>query len=492
MSNLKSKLWRETDIASLAMLRVFIGLVMFVSTVRFLANGWVERFFEKPTFFFSYWGFEFVEVASPEVLTLMHIVMAFAALGVTLGLFYRVSAVTFFVLFSYVELLDVTNYLNHYVLVSFLALLFCFLPLHGAMSLDAHRNSKLRRATVPAWMLYLLRVQIGAVYFYAGVAKLHPDWLLHGQPLGIWLAARAETPLIGPLLTLPGAALALSWAGLLHDLLIVPALLWKRTRKLAFVVLLVFHFGTHLLFTIGIFPILMPLCATIFFDPSWPREIATWRRSMRDTRSRFPSVTWRSFRRLPNLFSALRSDRIRVPPSPASTAPRGAMLNLGLVAAILWSSLQVLMPLRTYLYDHDVLWAEQGMRFSWRVMLREKNGSIAYRVRADGLTREKHVSPSKYLTSHQEREMSGQPDLILQLAHHIGREFEARGYQSVQVRVDARVSLNGRPARSMIDPSADLMQIHDGLGKASWIMPAPYEPPLQSHRITLAALEWRR
>lgn len=120
------------------------------------------------------------------------------------------------------------------------------------------------------------------------------------------------------------------------------------------------------------------------------------------------------------------------------------------------------------------------MRFSWRVMLREKNGSVVYRVRTSEWPNEKLVPPSRYLTSHQEREMSGQPDLILQLGQHIGREFVEAGHDDVQVRVDAKVSLNGRPPAFMIDPSVDLMQTSDGIAKAAWIMPMPDAQPLCS------------
>mgnify|MGYP006298408801 FL=1 len=73
--------------------------------------------------------------------------------------------------------------------------------------------------------------------------------------------------------------------------------------------------------------------------------------------------------------------------------------------------------------------------------------------------------------------MSGQPDLILQLAHRIGEDFRARGYEQVEVRVDALVSLNGRKPRPMIDPTVDLMGVDDGIGPADWILPGPDQPP---------------
>ena len=73
--------------------------------------------------------------------------------------------------------------------------------------------------------------------------------------------------------------------------------------------------------------------------------------------------------------------------------------------------------------------------------------------------------------------MSGQPDLILQLAHHIKKDFERRGVPDVQVRAETLVSLNGRAAVPLIDPKINLAQVSDGLGKAPWILPAPSEAP---------------
>ena len=73
--------------------------------------------------------------------------------------------------------------------------------------------------------------------------------------------------------------------------------------------------------------------------------------------------------------------------------------------------------------------------------------------------------------------MSGQPDLILQLAHHIRDDYESRGIADVEVRVDAIASLNGRPPRRLIDPTVDLTTIEDSIAPAVWILPRPEEPP---------------
>lgn len=460
-TTLRSRLLEPRDAASLAAFRFLFGTILCVSSVRFLWNGWVERCYVRPTFFFKYWGFEWVQVLPEPWMTVLYVAMAVLAAFVAIGFFYRFSIVALFLIFTYVELIDVTNYLNHYYLVSLLALLMCFLPLHRACSVDARIWPERTGQTVPAWMLYLMRLQVAVVYFYAGIAKLQPDWLLHGQPLGIWLAARTETPLIGALLTWPAMPYIMSWAGFLNDTLVVPFLLWRKTRPYAFATVFVFHFCTHLLFVIGVFPFLMVSAATLFFDADWPRKVA-------------------------RLIRGLPAPAIRAEASEGSSTVesrpvgRWSMSVAVLIAA--YCVFQVLMPLRAFLYPGDVLWHEQGMRYSWRVMVREKNGSIGYRVRWRDSDREVYVSPSRYLTSHQEREMSGQPDLILQLARHIATDFEERGYEDVEVRADALVSLNGRRAALMIDPDVDLAQERDTVAVMRWIEPRPTGDPLPAHR----------
>jgi vitamin K-dependent gamma-carboxylase len=418
--SLRERLSRPVDGASLVAFRVLFGLLMAASALRFVASGWVERFFVERTFFFKYWGFSWVEVGPPWLMYGVYSLLVVLGLCVALGFAYRAAIVLFLVLFSYAELTDVTNYLNHYYLVSLLAFWMCFMPLG-------------RRGPFPAWMLYALRFQVAVVYLGAALAKLGSDWLVHGQPLGTWMTALADVPGIGRWVSEPGVAVFASWAGFLHDLLVVPLLLWPRTRAWAYGALLVFHLTTSALFNIGIFPLLMPIAATLFLAPDWPRRF----------------------------FAMPQADAV----SRLLSRPAFALLTVFCAA-------QVLVPLRAHLYGGNVLWHEQGMRFSWRVMVRAKQGSIRYRARLpDG--RELYVMPRRYLSSDQEREMSGQPDLILQLAHHIAAELRARGIDDPQVRVDALVSLNGRPPVPLIDPNVDLTKVHDGLAPATWITPAP-------------------
>ena len=442
----------EVDGAGPAVFRILFGLLGFWSALRFILNDWIERFFVVPTFFFKYQGFEWVTAWSQTGMYIHFGLIALSALLVTLGLIYRVSVVDFFHSFTYVEFIDVTNYLNHYYFISLVSFLMIFMPLNRCFSLDAWFKPSRGSGHVPLWVLNLLRFQVGCVYLYAGVAKMGADWLQYAQPLNIWLSPKTDMPLVGPWMDSLWLHYGMSWMGCFFDTTIVFWLLWKRSRPFAYGVVVFFHLFTGYLFNIGLFPVIMMASATIFFDPSWPRRL---------------------------LGSSVPGFSLSAPLRPGHF---WGLHGFGKVLILGYCLVQLLLPLRTFTYDGNVLWHEAGMRWSWRVMVRQKTASLTYKVTLPKIGRTTLVSPSKYLTRHQEREISTQPDLILQLAHHIARDFEAKGHESVEVRAEVTASLNGRRAQVLVDPTIDLAKEEDGFGPKSWVLPAPTDPPLQLNR----------
>jgi hypothetical protein len=456
LARIQGRLSARVDIAWLVAFRVLFGTVMCVSMLRFIGYGWIDDLFVEPSFHFKYWGFAFVEPLPHAQMHALFWGLAAAALAIALGICFRLSAALFVIGFTYLQLVDVTTYLNHYYLAGLLGVLLALSPAHRAFSLDARiaraiRGSPAGVATgqqISISWLYAFRFQVAVVYTFAGIAKAHPDWLIHAQPLRIWLGAHADLPLLGVVFRTEWAALAMSWAGFLFDTTIAWVMMIPRARPLAYAVIIVFHGLTSLLFPIGMFPVIMVLSALVFFSPSWPRAL------LRLTR---------------------RADLLP-DAAPATPAPAGVARRWWLVPATAYCALQLLVPLRFLAYGGNVRWHEQGMRFSWRVMVREKNGSVTFLVKSRRSARVWHVNPSTYLTRLQEREMAGQPDLILQLAHHIRDDFSRR-HGPVEVRVDAFVSLNGRRIARLIDPNVDLARVKDGLAPAEWILPAPADPP---------------
>ncbi|HAB90435.1 MAG TPA: HTTM domain-containing protein, partial [Bacteroidetes bacterium] len=191
----------------------------FMSLMRFYHNGWIKEQFLDNAFHFKYFGFYWVSVVELNVLYGLFFLLMASALCVAFGLLYRITSVVFFVLFTYFELLDATYYLNHYYFISCCAFLLIFLPAHHAFSLDQKFFRWKPKKEVAAWTVYALRIQFTLLYFFAGIAKIQPDWLLEAMPLRIWLKARTDLPLIGTLLDYEATAYIMSWGGMLFDVL---------------------------------------------------------------------------------------------------------------------------------------------------------------------------------------------------------------------------------------------------------------------------------
>jgi hypothetical protein len=120
-----------------------------------------------------------------------------AALLMATGFLYRFAAVAFFLGFTYIELIDVTTYLNHYYFISLVAFLLIWLPANRSYSVDVLLQPEKQRSMVPAWCVGIIRFQMAIVYVFAGLAKLNRDWLIEAQPLRTWLPAKSHLPIVG-------------------------------------------------------------------------------------------------------------------------------------------------------------------------------------------------------------------------------------------------------------------------------------------------------
>jgi len=441
-----------TSIAPLAVFRVLFGFIMLVSIIRFTAKGWIKTLYIDPQFYFTFYGFEWVKPLGAGM-NLLFALMGASALMIMLGYKYRLAILVFFLSFTYVELIDKSNYLNHYYFVSVVSFLLILVPAHRKFSLDAWINPRLQVAQVPAWIILILKLQLAIVYLYAGAAKLNPDWLLEAMPLRIWLPAHAHLPLIGGLLEHTATAYIFSWAGAIYDLTIVFFLLYRRTRLRAFAAVVVFHLSTAVLFQIGMFPYIMILATLVFFSPEFHEKLIS-------------AANGLLARILPEQSLAA------LPQVSAGTLAFGPSLSrVLLVVLVAHFAVQLLIPLRSRLFPGELFWTEQGYRFSWRVMLMEKAGYAVFHVKDPATNRSWEVQNWKYLTPNQEKMMATQPDMILQFAHHLEQVYKQKGIKDVEITTDCYVTLNGKRSRLLIDPEVDLTKIEEGFAHKQWILP---------------------
>lgn len=427
-----------TGSESLAFFRIVFGLLLFVSEIRFILRGWIADFYIEPQFFFPFYGFEWLSPLPDPYMHWVFYFLVFLSLLITFGLFYRFAIVAFFLLFTYVELLDKSVYLNHYYQVSLLALLMCFLPMNGSYSLDNYLFKSSHVSKIPYWMLWTLRIQVGLVYFFGGIAKLRCDWLFEAQPLRIWLSANQDFPVIGPWLSHAWIAFALSWFALFFDLSAPFFLSFRNTRIYMYCIIVLFHLMTHFLFFIGMFPWMMICTALIFFPVQFHQNVLNFLFGKR-----------RSFH-IPNIV-------------PGSSYPKT------LAFLVLFFSFQLLMPFRSYLYAGNVLWHEQGFRFSWNIMLMEKNASLEYEVKVRKTGQQFTVKPNQFLTKIQARQCSFQPDMIVQFTHMLHRYYIESGVGDTEIRAVCYASVNGHASNLLIDPAVDLTKEEDSFMPKKWI-----------------------
>ncbi len=437
---------QPTSIAPLITFRMAFGLVMLFSTIRYMWMGWVDTQLVDPVLHFSYYGFDWVQPLSRVGMYSVFLIMAFACIAILLGWYYRLASIVFFLCFTYVELVDITYYLNHYYFVSIIAFLLIIVPANRYFSLDVVRKPELQQKTVSRWCIDIFKLQIAIVYFYAGIAKINYDWLFRALPLSIWLPAKTSVPLIGPIFQYKITAYLFSWMGMLFDTFIIGALLFQKTRWLAYIAVIIFHTLTGILFQIGIFPLVMIFVVTIFFSPSLHEQF------------------------LANLGKLFKQARPQAGISTTATVlrPMNRLLPPFLLTFFLF---QLLFPWRYLMYDGNLFWTEQGYRFSWRVMLMEKAGTATFYVKDGEDGREGSVINHQFLNAHQEKQMAMQPDLILQFAHYLKDHYKNKGMENPIVRAEVWVTLNSRPAQLLIDPKVDLTQETDNWVSKDWILP---------------------
>ena len=434
---------RPVSIAPLITFRIAFGLLMFFSLLRFWWRGWVDTVYIQPQFHFTYWGFEWIKPLGGSG---MHVVMAIVVIStllIVLGLFYRVAATVFFLGFTYLELIDITTYLNHYYFISLVAFIMIWLPANCRYALDVWGKPQRQRQWVPAWTIGILRFQLAVVYVFAGLAKLNTDWLILAEPMKTWLPGRSHLPLVGKYMYEEWVAYFFSWFGALYDCFIVFFLLFRPTVRYAYLVVVIFHIATAIFFPgIGMFPYVMIAVTPIFFPASMHERILGY----------FPFYRKQTFNQENSVYAF-------------------HLKKIFAIAVALYVFLQVTVPLRFLLYPDHLFWSEEGYRFSWRVMLMEKAGAAYFTVRDSSHTNYTTISNAAYLTPLQEKMMSTQPDMILKYAHFLGEQYEKKGWQKPEVYAEVYVTLNGNRSRLFIDSTVNLAAAPFSWKHYKWILP---------------------
>lgn len=430
--------YKPVDNAPLILFRIFFGLLFACDTFGAIFNGWVSDNFVTPVFTFSHIGMDWLQPLPGYGMFFYFGAMGLLSLLVMVGYRYRWSLGLLTLLWSGVYFMQKTSYNNHYYLLLLVAIIMLFLPAYAFASIDARRNPKIKSLAMPVWCSWIMIAQISIVYFFATIAKFYPDWLDGSYVKNLFSGIDRGSVIHSKLYTQHWFHLFIAYSGILFDGLIVPALLWKKTRNSAVVLSLLFHVFNSMVLKIGIFPYFALSFALFFYNPE----------------------TIRSF-----FFKSLKPE-----PNPEDflkMKPYKAILRWFFIPYLV---IQLLLPVRHWFIKGDVLWTEEGHRLSWRMMLRERNGSVTFKV-INKKTGEMSYYPHKHcLTRKQEVAMASRPDMIWQMARHIKKEYQAKG-QEVMVYVDCFVSVNRRPFKRFVKPDVDIAAADwNYFGHSDWVL----------------------
>ena len=417
-------LFKAIDNSPLVVFRIFFGFLVACESFGAILTGWVKRILIDPEVTFSFIGFEWLKPLPGFGMYFYFIAMGVFGLAIMLGYRYRIAIISYTLLWAGVYFMQKTAYNNHYYLLLLISFLLIFLPANSYASLDVRQNRIKEENTMPYWISLLFIIQVAIVYVFASIAKFYPDWL-DGTFTRNLLADSTNVITLKKLFLQKWFYLFIAYMGIIFDLLIVPLLLFKKTRMLALLASLTFHLFNAIFLEIGIFPFFALTFALFFYEPETIRSVFLRRKTSIETDNGHSNYY-------------------------------GKKIVYFLIIPYL--IIQLLLPLRHHFIEGDVLWTEEGHRLSWRMMLRERNGFIHIRIKDLKTGEESLYDYRKNLTDKQIQNLATKPDFIWQYCQYIKKEFKGK---EIAIFIDCKNSINRKEYKTLIDPKFDM-------AKAKW------------------------
>ncbi len=436
-------LFEKVDNSGLVVFRIVFGFLLFAESAGAIATGWVKRVFIDPEFTFTFIGFEWLQPLPDNGMYIFYGIMTILGLLVMFGAYYKASLSLFTLLWTATYLMQKTHYNNHYYLLILLCGLMLLVPAHAYKSYDARRNPNLKSLTSPRWAYLILILQLLIVFTYGAIAKMYPDWF-DGTTVRLLLSSKTSWSIIGSLFKETWMIFFIAYGGIFFDLLIIPILLWKKTRFYGFLISIFFHLFNSAVFQVGIFPYLMIGACVLFFDPEKIRSIFLKNK---------PSI-----------------DKNKLETVSVSGKQSLFMAFLGV-----YFTIQVLLPLRHHLFTDDVLWTEEGHRMSWRMMLRIKSGDTYFLVKDYEQNKEWKVYPRDISSTKQSYKVAKNPDMMWQAIQHLKTDLKTKGHQDFGIFIYSEISVNDRSYLPFTDSTRDMTNVKWKRFKhADWILKSSY------------------
>lgn len=428
--------YKPVDNSPLVLFRAFFGFLLFAEAFGAIVTGWVTRTFVETKITIPFLGFDWIaEFIHGPTAYVWYSALAVLGLMIMVGYKYKWSTLLYGFMWWAVYLSQKTHYNNHYYLMVIMCFLMFLLPAHRAFSFDALK-SKIRKHSTPNWVYILLIGLFWIVYSFASINKIYDDWL-EAIPISIWFKQKEHFWLVGPLLAKEWMPWLISYGGIVFDGLIIPALLWKRTRWWAFGLNLFFHLFNSAVFHIGVFPYMMIAITVLFFPPE-----------------------------------QVRSFFFRAKPSLTNLKPYSWKSNSGITLAVIaFLLLNAVYPLRHYLMEGHVNYTEEGHRMSWRMMLRAKGGTIFFWIKNPETKEKEMLDLKKYFNRRQISTLATHPDATYWFVQKLKEEYKTKGIENPIITARARVRLNRKPYFHLYDPQLNLAEVEwSHLKHNAWVL----------------------
>ncbi len=433
------KALQPVDNAPLIIFRIFFGFLFACESFGAIATGWVRENLVDVNFTFSHIYMDFLQVLVGSQMYVYFFVMGLASLAVMLGYRYKWSMLLLTLLWAGAYFIQKTSYNNHYYLLMIICVYMCFLPAASYKSLDVKANRVKEEHAMPLYFNWIFIFQVSVLYIYGTIAKFYPDWL-DGTFTELMYQSANIPDVFKNVFTQKEFYLIIAYLGIIFDGLIVPALLWKRTRTLGLIASLIFHLFNSATLHIGIFPYFALTFALFFYPSDQIRRIFLKKKSAIDTSERF-------------------------------TTPQLSKPVLGFLAVFMF--FQFALPLRQHFIEGDILWTDEAHRLSWRMMLRSRSGYTSYFVE-DKKTGERFLYSTHGVLTRKQDARLNTSDMIWQMAQHIKKEYAAQG-KEVAVYADSWVSINGREYSRYVDENVDLASVPwNYFSHSPWILDKPF------------------
>ncbi|XP_046392645.1 vitamin K-dependent gamma-carboxylase [Ischnura elegans] len=502
-------LFRPTDPASLGVTRALFGLLMVldIPEERGLSDADVK------------WGdpnecrFPLFNVLRPlplEWMCVIYLVMWIGAIGMMLGLRFRLSCVAFVLPYWYILLLDKSVWNNHSYLYGLVSILLLGSHAHHFWSLDGARNRAPKNAHVPLWNYTILRYQFFILYFIAGLKKLDSEWLG-----GYSMTNLSKHWVFEPFRLILTPDQIDYWiihlGGFFLDLTVGFWLFFDLTRPYAMFFCASFHLMNSRMFAIGMFPYVCLATMPVFCNADWPRTFQRWVEER---------LKWFSCLPVRNMRFPWRSD---IPLQKASCCiyPRsgngkkgkdqeeGPPLSLKhhLIAALLVThmGLQVFLPYSHFITKGYNNWTNGLYGYSWDMMVHSWDTILVVVKIVDKNTGTEHfLDPEAWV---QTDRWTKHADMAVQYVSCVGervkeaakstslgidsKKAKMDNLSSLAVHVDVWSSLNGRFQQRIFDPRTDILAVADQWSPfkpVPWVMPLLDDKPSPNEK----GSGWRR